>query len=117
MLKITIPKQELWDEANQIFINVEEKTLQLEHSLISVKKWESKWHKPFLGKGEKSVEETIDYIKCMTLTQNVDPFVYYGITNEIIDQVSAYIDDPMTVTTIWDRGKNSGGLPKKENSR
>lgn len=114
MLKITIPKQELWDEANQIFINVEEKTLQLEHSLISVKKWESKWHKPFLGKGEKSVEETIDYIKCMTLTQNVDPFVYYGITNEIIDQVSAYIDDPMTATTIWDRGKNSGGLPKKE---
>lgn len=112
MLKITIPKQELWNEATQEFINIEEKTLQLEHSLISVKKWESKWHKPFLGKGEKTVEETIDYIKCMTLTQNVDPDVYYGITNEMIDQVSSYIEDPMTATTIWERG--GGGLPKKE---
>lgn len=111
MLKITIPKQEFWDEAKQEFINIEEKTLQLEHSLISVKKWEAKWHKPFLGAGEKTVEETIDYIKCMTLTQNVDPNVYYGITNNIIDQVSKYIEDPMTATTIWERG---GGLPKKE---
>lgn len=112
MLKITIPKQELWDEKNECFIDIPEKTLQLEHSLISLSKWESKWHKAFLGKEEKTVEETIDYIRCMTLTQNVDPEIYNYITNDIVEQVGAYIDDPMTATTIWDHGK--GGLPSRE---
>lgn len=112
MLKITIPKQEYWNETTQEFVTIEEKTLQLEHSLISVQKWEAKWHKAFLGKGEKTVEETVDYIKCMTLTPNVDPIVYLGLTDEIVKEVAEYIDDPMTATTIWDR--DSGGLPKKE---
>ena len=69
MLQITIPEVELWDEKNQRFINVRQQTLSLEHSLVSISKWESKWCKPFLTKQEKTLEETIDYIKCMTLTQ------------------------------------------------
>ncbi len=81
MLKITIPGQELWDEGKEEFVNTKGTTLQLEHSLVSLSKWESKWHKPFLGKGDKTVEETVDYIRCMTLTQNVDPSVYGFITN------------------------------------
>lgn len=98
MLKITIPGQELWDEGKEEFVNTKGTTLQLEHSLVSLSKWESKWHKPFLGKGDKTVEETVDYIRCMTLTQNVDPSVYGFITNEIMGQVSDYIDDSMTAT-------------------
>ena len=98
MLKITIPGQELWDEGKEEFVSTKGTTLQLEHSLVSLSKWESKWHKPFLGKGDKTVEETVDYIRCMTLTQNVDPSVYGFITNEIMGQVSDYIDDSMTAT-------------------
>lgn len=109
MLKITIPGQEFWDETKEEFVNTNGMSLQLEHSLVSLSKWESKWHKPFLGKGDKTVEETVDYIRCMTLTQNVDPSVYDFITNEIIDQVSGYIDDSMTATWFSKEEKKQAG--------
>lgn len=112
MLKLIIPKQEFWDEEKEEFVTVEEKTLQLEHSLISLSKWESKWHKPFLKSEEKTVEETVDYIRCMTLTQNVDPRVYNYLTNENIEEVGRYIDDPMTATSIW--GHDDGFLSKEK---
>ncbi len=98
MLKITIPSQEFWSEEKQEFCYVKETTIQLEHSLVSLSKWESKWHKPFLKDEEKTVEETIDYIRCMTLTQNVNPDVFRYITEEVMQQVSDYIEDPMTAT-------------------
>ena len=79
MLEIIIPATEQWDEKNQEFITSKEQILRLEHSLVSLSKWESKWCKPFLSKENKTMEETIDYIKCMTLTQNVDPYVYLSL--------------------------------------
>lgn len=108
MLQITIPETEQWDESKQEFINTKEQTLQLEHSLISLSKWESKWEKPFLTKEEKSHEETIDYIKCMTLTKNVDPNVYNNITYENIAKINNYIAAPMTATRILEDGKGKG---------
>ena len=105
MLRITIPGQEFWDEEREEFVHTAGATLQLEHSLIALSKWESKWHKPFLGKGNKTIEETIDYIRCMTLTQNVNPEVYKLITNDVIDEVTAYIDDSMTATWFSDKDK------------
>lgn len=105
MLQITIPiSPEGWDEKKREFIEPKTVTLQLEHSLISISKWESKWHKPFISKKEKTLEETIDYIKCMTLTQNAKPEVYDHITNEIIEQINEYVGDPMTATTFSNRG-------------
>ena len=98
MLEITIPGQELWDEEKEEFVTTKAATIRLEHSLISLSKWESKWHKPFLKKDKKTVEETTDYIRCMTLTQNVDPDVYEHITQDILDKVVAYIEDTMTAT-------------------
>lgn len=100
MLRITIPGVEQWDENKQEFVYVKEQTLQLEHSLVSLSKWESKWHKPFLGKGDKTNEETLDYIRCMTLTQNVNPDVYNYLTRDNITQINKYIEDPMTATTF-----------------
>jgi len=102
MLRITIPAVELWDERKQEFIITKEQTLQLEHSLVSISKWESKWCKPFLTKQEKTFEETLDYIKCMTLTQNVDPEVYNYLTNENIKEINEYIGAPMTATYFSD---------------
>ena len=108
MLKITIPEMSLWDEANECFIDIKEQTLRLEHSLVSLAKWESKWKKSFLNTKEKTYEETIDYIKFMTLTQNVDPIVYKGITNDHITEINAYIEDPMTATTINKKSDGKG---------
>ena len=73
MLKITIPATEQWDEAKEQFVSTKEQTLQLEHSLVSLSKWEAKWCKSFLYTKDKTFEETLDYIRCMTTTQNVSP--------------------------------------------
>ncbi len=102
MLRITIPAVEHWDETKQEFISTKEQTLSLEHSLVSLSKWESKWCKAFLTKQEKTFEETLDYIKCMTITQNVDPEVYNYLTNKNIEEINNYIDAPMTATYFSD---------------
>jgi hypothetical protein len=107
MLQILIPETVLWDDFKEEFITIKEQTLQLEHSLLSLAKWESKWHKPFLSKEPKTPEETIDYIKCMTLTQNVKPEVYLALTRQHMDEINAYIDNPMTATT-FSEDKRSG---------
>ena len=102
MLQITIPSTELWDERKEEFVYVKEKTLQLEHSLVSLSKWESKWNKSFLSSSDKTNEEIIDYIRCMTITQNVDPEVYTRLKNNVIKQIYDYINAPMTATVISD---------------
>lgn len=98
MLQITIPGAEYFDDAKQEFVYEKEQTLQLEHSLVSLSKWESKWKKAFLSGKDKSYEETLDYIKCMTITKNVNPSVYSRLTNENLEQINSYISDPMTAT-------------------
>ena len=101
MLTINVPiSPEGWDEVKQEFVEPEYRTLQLEHSLVSLSKWESKWHKPFYSKKEKTEEEMLDYIKCMTLTKNVDSDVYNHLTIDNVKDVKDYINDPMTATTF-----------------
>lgn len=108
MLTIAVPiSPEGWDEEKQEFVEPRTQTLQLEHSLISLSKWESKWKKAFYSKKEMSDEETLDYIKCMTLSKNVDPDVYNHLTRENIKAVMDYIGDPMTATTFNDNKKDS----------
>lgn len=108
MLQITVPAVEMWDESTETYINTKETTLQLEHSLVSVSKWESKWCKSFLSHTNKTHDETIDYIKCMTLTRDVDPSVYYGLTNDNIEQINKYIAAPMTATSFSDKNGKGG---------
>lgn len=104
MLSLTIPPQEFYnEETNEFFVPkcIENGiTLRLEHSLVSISKWESNWKKPFLTKESKTNEEIIDYIKCMTLTQNVNPEVYLYLTLDNVKAVNSYIDDPMSATTF-----------------
>jgi len=101
MLRLTIKDAECFDDSKNEFLEVKGQTLELEHSLVSLAKWESKWLKPFLNLKEiKSFEETVDYIKCMTITQNVSPDVYKIITQANIDSVNEYISAPMTATTF-----------------
>lgn len=106
MLRLTIPlSPEGFNEKTDEFVEPRTVTLLLEHSLISLSKWESKWCKPFLAKEETTYEETIDYIKCMTTTQNVDPDVYNHLTQENVNQINEYISAPMTATTFRDEKK------------
>ena len=105
MLIIKVPPLELWNEKTQEFIQTKGQTLQLEHSLVSLSKWESKWNKAFLTKNEKSSEETRDYIRCMTITQNVNSDVYQRLTTENIDTINKYIESPMTATYFSSEGK------------
>lgn len=105
MIRIRIPGGEYYDEQKQLFFHLDEQTIFLEHSLVSLSKWESRWHKPFLSNVKKTRAETIDYIRCMTLTENVNPIVYESLSNATIDAVSRYINEPMTATTFSDDGK------------
>lgn len=108
MLHITIPAIEQWDEINEQFIRTKEQSLVLEHSLVSLSKWESKWCKPFLAKEEKTHEEIIDYVRCMTITQNVNPDAYKYLTRENLKEINEYIDAPMTATW-FNEDKNKTG--------
>ncbi len=110
MLEITIPEVEQFDEEKEEFVTAKAQTIKLEHSLVSLSKWESKWCKPFLSKEEKSMAEMIDYIRCMTITQNVDPSVYDRINMDfdLLYRVRQYIDEPMTATTFSNLQKSQG---------
>ena len=103
MLQIQVPlTQERWDEEKSEFIEPKMQALQLEHSLVSLSKWESKWCKPFITKAGKTPEELLDYIKYMTITPNVKPEVYDHLTEANIKAIEAYINAPMTATTFAD---------------
>lgn len=112
MLQITVPGGELFNEATGEFTYGKEQTLKLEHSLVSLSKWESKYHKPFLTKEEKTTEEMLYYIQCMTLTQNVDPEVYTRLSAANIMAINEYIDDPMTATRVY--GDEKKGVNKEQ---
>lgn len=100
MLQITIPGSEMWDEYNEEFVCSEGRVLTLEHSLVSISKWESNWCKPFLSKQPMTNAEIIDYVRCMSLTDDVDPKVFSCLSNNHIKLICDYIDRPMTATTI-----------------
>lgn len=105
MLWVDVPDTELFDEETSSFTLVKGARLQLEHSLVSLSKWESKWKKPFLKEEEKTMEELRDYIRCMTITQNVRPEVYKFITPSIFKEVDNYINDSMTATWFKEDSK------------
>lgn len=99
MLTLEVKSIECWDEDNRRFVYTPSGILQLEHSLYSLSKWEQKWHKAFLKDDPKTAEESIDYIKQMTLNE-VDPDIYNGLTSEHYKRINEYLRDPMTATTF-----------------
>lgn len=98
MLEIEVAQTELWDPISERFLLVHGMTLMLEHSLVSVSKWEAKWHKTFFNADGLTNEETLDYVRCMTINRSVPDNVYLCLTNEHLEKIRAYIDDPHTAT-------------------
>lgn len=107
MLQIALPETEFYDESTGSFRYTKAVTLQLEHSLVSLSRWESKWKKPFLNPKEPlSREELIDYVRCMTINQNIPDEVYQALRVQDLQDIQNYIGDPHTATTITDRRPN-----------
>lgn len=112
MLSIIVPETELYDENTEEFTFVKETKLVLEYSLVAISKWESKWKIPFLESEEKTIEQMIDLVRCMTITQNVKPDVYKAISMDILQEVINYIGDPMTATTFSNTQHNAKNAEK-----
>lgn len=108
MLQITLPEREFFNEAKGEFITTKAVTLKLEHSLVSLSRWESKWKKPFLSnKDPLTREELLDYIRCMTINQGVDPETYQYLGVKELKEIQDYIGDSQTATKIFDRRPNT----------
>lgn len=108
MLRITIPETEYFDHEKEEFIKVEEVVLELEHSLVSLSKWESKWKKPFLEDSERTDAQTIDYVRMMSVSGEISDETLYRLTQAHIDQVGEYLNDSMTATWFNEPKKTSG---------
>ena len=107
MLEIVVPESEYYDEARQQFITYPAQRLKLEHSLLSVSKWESKWEKPFLGDATKTDEETRDYISCMCINSGVSPEVFSRIPPSVLNDISTYVGAKMSATWFAEEKKSS----------
>ena len=122
MFEITIPGEELWDARRAEFTSTKAVTLRLEYSLVSLSKWESKWHIPFFDDSmEKTPEQMQDFVRCMTVTQGVDPTVYARLTVKNLNAIYRYMEDPMTATWFAGEGgpgeKNQNGTAKRRARR
>lgn len=106
MLTIDVPAQEYFNESTGEIVQIKAQKLQLEHSLVSLSKWESKWEIPFLDKKQKTPEQMMDYVRCMTITQNVNPLVYASLSQENINAVNKYINSKMTATWFSEEQKS-----------
>jgi hypothetical protein len=109
MLKLTIPGRELFDDEKEEFIETQATTITLEHSLVSLSRWESKWEKSFLATQDKSTEETLDYIRCMILNDEIPDDLLDRLDDEILGKIFEYIDAKMTATTFGDIGNKPAG--------
>lgn len=107
-LTIIVPEREFWNETINEFVSTKGGKFTIEHSLLSISKWEAKWHKPFINNNSKTEEEIQDYIRMATLTQNVDPDLYRYLTAENYKEIGDYLNDPMTATTVNDTSQKRG---------
>lgn len=111
MLVIDIPETEYFDENTNEFVTVKAQSIHLEHSLISVSKWESKWKKPFLTDEVKTSDELLDYVTCMAIGP-FDTRVLSALTPKHIESINDYINDSMTAT--WFREETKKTVNKKQ---
>lgn len=111
MLTIRIGEKEHFNDETERFVLMGGTEIQLEHSLVSLSKWESEWEKPFLSSNDKTTEETIGYIRAMTLTPNVPPEIYEELTPKNLEDINQYMAAKMSAT--WFR-ETPGGKPNRE---
>lgn len=110
MLTLTLLGEEDWDEDNSVFVYPDAITLEFEHSLVSLSKWEQKHKKPFLTQEKKTDQESIDYMHAMLLTPGIPVELLDACTEEHVLALDAYVNDPMTGTTFREvQQRRAGG--------
>ncbi len=109
MLTLVVEEKELFNERTGEFIQVPRTELHLEHSLISLSRWESKWKKPFLNIENPTSDEMIDYVCCMSVDKTIGHEVVSNLSAEDYIKIRDYISDPRTATTVSDRRPKRGG--------
>lgn len=106
MLKLKIEGKEYYNEITDEFIDLPGGELELEHSLYALAGWESKWNKPFLTDKPKTYEETISYLKFMTVNSDkVSPHLYSLVSQKDLDRVYKYMESSQTATWFTEHGK------------
>lgn len=126
MLLIDIPERqtpevEYFDNRTQEFVTIPGRKipaihLKMEHSLMSIAEWESKWHEPFLGKEDLSGEQLLDYFRCMTINTQKDPNVYNDLTQEAMKQIVEYMQDPQSAWKISQQKRGKNKKSKKQDT-
>lgn len=100
MLEITLPASEYYDESTTRLFTIPETTLRLEHSLLSISKWEAKYKRSFMSKGPETNDEVMYYVQCMDLDGVLEPYMLAAFTDKQFQQIQEYLADPQTATTI-----------------
>jgi hypothetical protein len=111
VLKINVVTEESFDEETSEFVATAHTTVTLEHSLVSISKWESLWKKPFLGKKDKTPNETISYIKIMILDEELPPGIFQKLVGSHMEEIQRYIIDDMTATRLYN--DPNGGMSRE----
>ena len=108
MLVIECEPQTLFNEATNEFVEIPGARLRLEHSLLSLSKWEAKWEKPFLTEDQKTAEQLFDYIEFMSIERGIDRRVIEGLSPENLERINTYIAAKATATTFSARNTPAG---------
>jgi len=110
VLKLTILVAESFDESKEEFIQ-HTVDVELEHSLVSLSKWESEFEKPFLTAKDKTSEEALAYVRAMCITPNVPPEIFYKLSQKNVDDINSYVNAKMTATWF---NENTNQRPGRE---
>ncbi|MET0787433.1 MAG: hypothetical protein ABWY25_12095 [Paenisporosarcina sp.] len=108
MLKIIVPGNEIYNQETEMFTTNQDLVLELEHSLISLSKWESIYEKPFLSSGKKAPEEILGYVYAMLLTENIDESVMFRLSQDNIEQINRYVESKHSATTFGNMPERKG---------
>lgn len=92
--------REGYDDATNKFTDIPICDLELEHSLLSLSKWESIWEVPFIST-ELTSEQTLSYIE-QCILNDYDPSNLKYMSQKNLEDFSEYIQRPMTAKKFYD---------------